>query len=162
MSSFVGIDPGKSGCFCLLTKEGSIRFADWPKDDNLMQYYAKLTNIVQTQDVKLCILERVHAMPKQGVSSMFTFGMNFGLWQGWLMSWNISYLLVAPQTWMKGLVSKADGGDPKKRVGTVAQRMFPHAELYGPKGGYKDGRADSLMMAYYAMLQSPEGGRINV
>ena len=157
---FVGIDPGKGGAFCLLAKNGSVRFFDFPKDGNLYHYWRRLNSVVRANNVQLCVLEKVHAMPKQGVSSMFSFGMNFGIWQGFLVGWEVPFQLVAPQTWMKGLTSKSDGDDTKKRVGAAAMRLFPYAELTGPKGGFKDGRADALMMAYYAMLQSPQGGII--
>ena len=157
-SSFVGIDPGKGGSLCLLKKDSSVRFFDWPKDGNLILYFQKIASVLSANSVKLCVLERVHAMPKQGVSSTFSFGVNYGIWQGFLISIGTPYCLVPPQTWMKNLTSKADGVDTKKRVGNVAIRMFPNAELTGPKGGFKDGRADALMMAYYAMLQSPSGG----
>lgn len=157
---FVGIDPGKGGAFCLLAKNGSVRFFDFPKDGNLYHYWRRLDAVINANNVQLCILEKVHAMPKQGVSSMFSFGMNFGIWQGFLIGWGIPFQLVAPQTWQKGLLSKSDGTDPKKRVGMAASRLFPHAELTGPKGGFKDGRADALMMAYYGMLQSPQGGML--
>lgn len=155
---FIGIDPGKGGAFCLLAKTASIRFFDFPKDGNLYAYWRTLDSIVRAHNIQGCVLEKVHAMPKQGVSSMFSFGMNFGIWQGWLIAWEVPFQLVAPQTWMKGMTSKADGANPKARVGMAASRMFPHAELTGPKGGFKDGRADALMMAYYAMVQSPQGG----
>lgn len=158
MPCFIGIDPGKGGALCLLAKNGSVRFFDFPKDGNLYHYWRRLNNVIRANNIQSCVLEKVHAMPKQGVSSMFSFGMNFGIWQGWLIGWEVSFQLVAPQTWQKGLLSKGDGADPKKRVGMAAMRLFPHAELTGPKGGFKDGRADALMMAYYAMLQSPQGG----
>ena len=65
-------------------------------------------------------------------------------------------MLVPPQSWMKGMVATADGPDTKSRVRTVVQRLFPHAEVVGSKGGFKDGRADALMMAYFASLK--DGG----
>lgn len=158
MPCFIGIDPGKGGALCLLAKNGSVRFFDFPKDGNLYLYHRRLSSVVLANNIQSCVLEKVHAMPKQGVSSMFSFGENYGRWQGWLIAWEIPFNLVAPQTWMKGLTSKADGVNPKQRVAAAAQRLFPHAELTGPKGGWKDGRADSLLMAYYAMVQSPQGG----
>lgn len=162
MPAFIGIDPGKRGCLCLLQDTGDCSFYDWPKDGNLIVYYRNLSDVVAKNDIRNGVLEKVHAMPKQGVSSMFTFGTNFGVWLGWCsawaVSWDFSYMLVSPQTWMKGLLSKADGSDTKTQVGNAAQRMFPKAELTGPRGGYLDGRGDSLLMAYFAMLQSKDGG----
>ena len=158
MNYYIGIDPGKKGCLCLLSQDKQIEFFDWPKDGNVIDYYRRINKAICELPVELCVLEKVHAMPKQGVSSMFTFGTNFGMWQGWIIGWQIPCVQVAPQTWMKGLISKADGTNTKHQVSNAAQRMFPNAQLTGPMGGYKDGRGDALLMAYYAMLQSP-GGR---
>ena len=150
MRAWIGIDPGKSGCMCFLTEHGTMEFLDWPKDNDLHSYVQKIKDTLEKYDVKIAVLERVHAMPKQGVSSMFTFGMNFGHWVMLLVLLEIPHILVPPQTWMKGLVSKADGPDTKSRVRNVVKRMFPQAQVTGAKGGFKDGRADALMMAYYA------------
>lgn len=153
---WIGIDPGKKGCLAFINKlphppRPQIGFLDWPKDDDLDKYFSIL-NSISRQEVTIAILERVHAMPKQGVSSMFTFGTNFGIWQGFLTALKWPYQLMAPQVWMKGVVAKADGPDAKSRIFNVAKRLYPNAELTGPKGGIKDGRADALMMARYAML----------
>lgn len=155
MNYYIGIDPGKRGCMCILGADKSIQFFDWPKDENVVQYYRKISHVIHDIDISMAVLEKVHAMPKQGVSSMFTFGMNYGIWQGWIIAWQMPSLLVAPQTWMKGLLTKADGNCTKTQVGNAAQRLFPKAELTGPRGGYLDGRGDSLCMAYFAMLQAP-------
>lgn len=157
MAIFCGIDPGKSGCFCIL-KNNTPYFYDWPKDDNIHLYFGLLQNELVTatkeEMISLAILEKVHAMPKQGVTSMFNFGMNFGIWQSFLSVVGIPHRIVTPQQWMKGLVTKSDGPDTKSAVKNVATRLFPNAELYGPKGAYKDGRGDALLMSYYASLQS--------
>lgn len=157
----IGIDPGKAGSLCLLAQDGgTIVFRDWPKSGDLADYYERISRLMRRYDIIMCILERVHAMPKQGVSSTFSFGVNFGIWQGWLTTWQHPHMLVPPQTWMKGLTSKADGRNTKQQICSAARRMFPQAELMGPRGGILDGRADSLMMAYYAMLMSAKGGII--
>ena len=152
MAIFCGIDPGKSGCLCVLTN-GTPTFFDWPKDDNIITYFRHLENTFPFDLVELAILEKVHAMPKQGVTSMFNFGMNFGAWKAFLAIHEMPHLIVTPQQWMKGLVTKSDGPDTKSAVKNVATRLFPKAELFGSKGGYKDGRGDALLMSYYATLQ---------
>lgn len=150
MKCYIGIDPGKSGCLAILDTDGQVCFCDYPKDGNLAGYYDTLQNVLKDKTVELAILERVHAMPKQGVSSMFTFGANFGGWQTWLILQRIPHQIIPPQTWMKGFVSKGDGKNPKQCIALACKRLFPNVVLEGPKGGYKDGRADALMMAYYA------------
>lgn len=153
---YIGIDPGKAGCLTVINEKKKVWFYDWPKDDDISAYFHKLNHIDYDlgDSVELIVLERVHSMPGQGVKSMFTFGMNFGIWQGFLAAFSWPYQLVAPQTWMKNVVAKADGPDTKSRVRNVAKRLFPKAELEGPKGGYKDGRADALLMAWHAYQQS--------
>ena len=152
MAIFCGIDPGKSGCLCVLHDNKPI-FFDWPKDDNIITYFQHLEDSFDFESVNMAILEKVHAMPKQGVTSMFNFGENLGMWKAFLVIMEIPHLIVTPQQWMKGLVTKTDGPDTKSAVKNVATRMFPKAELHGPKGGYKDGRGDALLMAHYARQQ---------
>lgn len=156
MKAYVGIDPGKSGCFAILRDDQEIEFYDWPKDNNPGLYFRNLAQTCQSYDIRLAVLERVHAMPKQGVTSMFNFGLNFGMWQAFLLIHGMKHILVPPQTWMKGMVMQSDGRDSKSRVRAVVTRLFPHADIYGPRGSYKDGRADALMMAYFASLKDPQ------
>jgi crossover junction endodeoxyribonuclease RuvC len=151
----IGIDPGKSGSLCLLDSNKDITFYDWPKDGDISSYFSKIQEDLEDsyQYISLAILEKVHAMPKQGVTSMFNFGENLGMWKAFLILTKIPHLIVPPQQWMKGLVTKSDGQDTKSAVKNVATRLFPKAELFGTKGGYKDGRGDALLMAYYASQQ---------
>ena len=58
-------------------------------------------------------LEKVSAMPGQGVTSMFTFGEGYGRIQGYLEALRVGYNLVRPQAWQKIL---PPGGNPKDRV----------------------------------------------
>ena len=146
----IGIDPGKSGCACLLTEEGKFLFMDWPKDDDLFFVHATFIQWTIDFDIVGCLLEKVGAMPKQGVKSMFTFGTNNGYWMGLLCFLKLSYHRPTPKQWQTGLVTKGDGADPKARAYTVAKRLYPHAELKGPKGGIKDGRVDALLLAHKA------------
>ena len=44
------------------------------------------------------VLERVHAMPGQGVTSMFSFGANYGYWRGVLQGLRIPFTEVHPRT----------------------------------------------------------------
>lgn len=156
MNCYIGIDPGKSGCLAILTANRKIYFHDFPKDGSMLDYYEEIDDRLETKNLNviMAVLERVHAMPKQGVSSMFTFGANFGGWQTWLLMKKFPHVLVPPQTWMKGYVSKADGPNTKQCVAVACKKLYPDANLQGPKGGYKDGRADALMMAHYAMQYS--------
>jgi len=95
-------------------------------------------------------IEKGQAMPKQGVRSMFKFGMNYGIWKGILASFGIPFREITPRTWQKGVIAKAQD---KKPALAAAQRMFPQAKLTGPRGGAKDGRADALLIADWCRRQ---------
>ena len=88
-------------------------------------------------------LEQVHAMPGQGVSSMFNFGMGFGIIKGVLGALQIPMVLVSPATWKKraGLQGKE-----KDACRTLMQQLYPSA----PLGRKKDiGRADAIAIARF-------------
>lgn len=138
--AFCGIDPGKKGSACLLVGN-DVHFIDWQESET---YLAGLMREWHEEfRIQACILEKVHAFPKQGVVGVFTFGCNFGTWRGILAALGIPFTLELPQAWMKSLVGK-EGSMP------VAARMYPKAQLFGPKGGALDGRSDALCMAVVA------------
>lgn len=148
---YIGIDPGQSGAIAIINESSDvIELEDYPGDE--ISCAKLISNIMvdlnleaKTVTLKAAI-EKVHAMPKQGVTSMFKFGTNFGIWRGMIAMAGIPFILVPPRTWQKGVINKAQD---KKPALAAAARMFPEAELYGPRGGGKDGRADALLIADY-------------
>lgn len=95
-----------------------------------------------------CCLERVGAMPKQGVNSMFHFGENYGFIQGLLTAYSIPYELVTPQKWKKEFQITGD----KNSSIDVCKRLFPYVNLRKTERCKKDhdGMAEALLMAEYA------------
>jgi hypothetical protein len=140
---FMGIDPGQTGAVAVIASDWQDVY-DWPGDEIGAAMIVR--DIVVSFDVHLCALEAVSSMPKQGVSSVFKFGVNFGVWRGILAAFCIPFVLVRPQEWQKNLVPKKSEGVNKPSL-AVARRMFPDAELHLKK---HDGRGDALLLAYYA------------
>src|SRR5271157_716401 len=113
---FLGIDPGQTGSLAMIRilDEGgkSIRLFDPPlfevKSGKKIKHEYDEASMASTlyefslveQEV-ICILEKVSAMPGQGVTSMFNFGMGYGIWRGMLAAFKIPYTLVHPLTWKK-------------------------------------------------------------
>lgn len=158
----LGVDPGKKGALCLYSILGDIdrdiHFIDWPKNDDpssLWDEFDRYGLLNQNMKVSLAILEKVHAMPKQGVSSMFSFGRNYGIWQTVLSYIECPIRYLTPQAWRKGIVQKGDGPDPKTACYNVACRLFPELKpkLVTVKGHIQDGRVDALLMAYRAYME---------
>ena len=149
MKAYCGVDPGQLGAVAVIPEDDMPLVEDWPGDP--VAAADILRSWATEYQIQLVALESVHAMPKQGVSSTFKFGVNFGTWQGILSGLGLPYLMPRPTEWQKGLVRKSDGADPKSRSLAVARRLFPDAELSRKKD---HGRADSLLLAWWAKQQS--------
>ena len=102
MTVYVGIDPGKSGAMAILFPNGSIETIPF----GMVNYVDAIRGLAD-YPVKCC-LEKVGAMPGQGVVSMFNFGHNLGFIEGVLQSNSIPYQLVPPQTWKKEFSLSSD------------------------------------------------------
>lgn len=146
---YIGCDVGKKGGVSIVNSDGVILESfEYSEDIQSM-----ITILKEATKGRRCqaIIEKVSAMPGQGVTSMFNFGTNYGIWQGIFYALGIPFELVRPQAWQKvvGIPAKSD----KKAIAQFAQRLYPTAELYTPRGRLKDGISDSLMMAHYAKLK---------
>lgn len=153
MKAWLGIDPGKKGGGCFLFEDDSVTFIDYPASDNPFELFADFKSTLLHYNIQIVktALERVHAMPEQGVTSMFSFGKNYGRWEMLLAARGIAYEDPTPQQWQKNLVRKSDSTENKHRSFLAASRLYPHLipELQGSKGGIKDGRCDALLIAHY-------------
>ena len=147
-----GADPGATGCLCLIDKDNKLIFVDWPKDNNYTDIYRKVKILKLKYKIKLIILEKVSSHPGQGVKSVWSFSGNYHAWQMLFTCLNIPFILITPQSWQKGLLTRTDGNDPKARVKNVVTRMFDEKYFFGIRGGYKSDRGDAALMAYKARL----------
>lgn len=138
---YIGIDPGKSGALAVISDDGSVSVVPFDPDT----YQATLR---YAPGPTRAVLEHVTAMPKQGVTSMFNFGQNFGYIKGLLEAFEIPYELVRPQKWKKefGIT-----GDKNSSI-EVCKRLFPSVPLRRTERCRKDddGMAEALLMAEYA------------
>ncbi len=150
----LGIDPGLSGAIAFLNDQLELLdLFDMP----VMQL-SKSKNQVNAAALANCIkgichinlpmttayLEAVSSMPGQGVSSMFSFGMSYGIVQGVLAALNIPMVLVRPQVWKQRAGLK---GKDKDYCRTLMQRLYPSAPLSRKKD---IGRADAIAIARFA------------
>lgn len=137
--TYIGIDPGKKGAMAIIREDGVLLV---PFDTNA--YNRELLRV----DNALCALERVGAMPGQGVTSMFSFGENYGFIQGLLTANAIPYELVTPQRWKKAFEVTGD----KNTSIAVAKRLFPGVSLRRTVQSRKDddGMAEALLLAEFA------------
>ena len=142
MKTYIGIDPGKSGALALLTEDGQCTVVPFQES----AYTAILRAASGPSSV--CCLEKVGAMPGQGVVSMFNFGHNLGYIEGLLQAFDIPYQLVPPQTWKKEFCVTSD----KNTSIEVCRKLFPHVCLLPTSRSRKpsDGMAEAMLLAEYA------------
>lgn len=172
----VGIDPGYKGATAIysLRRDALVDLQDCPVivvDEKKGKKVRKVTHYKKQEMYKqlvtalsfteprgqkdrvLVILERVHAMPKQGTCSMFTLGYGYGLWDMAVTIAGMHLFAVHPTTWTADLfkdVPKFD--DTKARSIAYAKAMFPGVRLVGDSPRCrvdKDGRADAICLALY-------------
>jgi crossover junction endodeoxyribonuclease RuvC len=98
-------------------------------------------------------IEDVHAMPGQGVTSMFSMGRGLGMYEGIVAALKLPVHFVAPQTWKKKLLT----GMGKEKDASIykAQQLFPTiaTSFFTKRGRMLDGRAEALLIAYYGYLE---------
>ena len=144
---YIGIDPGKSGGLAFIYEHDeefvvhAIPFDEYK--------YASIFRDLKAMGLPIrCCIERVNAMPGQGVTGMFNFGKNYGWILGNLDAHEIPYETVTPKKWKAefGLT-----GDKMDSI-TVCKRMFPNVSLLPTERCKKDndGMAEALLLAEYA------------
>lgn len=148
----IGIDPGATGSMATIFLKNNIvqqiNFYDF-KTNGIIGYINFLKTVKQLPEYSIVQigLEKVHAMPKQGVKSVFSFGQRLGELEGMLITLKLGYIMPRPQDWQRECGVKPKSG--KKGIYSVISKIYPDADLLGPKGGIIDGRCDALGIAHY-------------
>ena len=88
----IGIDPGKKGAYAVIDTDDGVRVKAW-EDEVFVQDMFALSPVEDGQ--ALAVVERVGAMPGQGVTSCFSFGKSAGFIEGVLRAYSIPYELVS-------------------------------------------------------------------
>lgn len=156
----IGVDPGLSGAAGAVHLEDG-RFGgvcDLPvmRDASLawidaVELRARIFRLIELggNPEYRFVLERVSAMPKQGVSGVFTFGVTFGSILATLQGFGAPIEFVTPVKWknMLGLRGKSGAVAANKRAALdKARLLFPQAELSLIK---HEGRAEALLIAHW-------------
>lgn len=158
----LGIDPGQSGglALCKRTREGLGIIDAIPMPCRTIRDKTTLDGMAAekflgSHNVAIAVIEAVGAMPKQGVTSMFSFGRMLGGVDVFAELNSATQLYVPPRTWK----TKMGLGDNKNTSVDTATRLFGQAarEAHwppGPKGGKTafEGVAEACLIAlWYAM-----------
>ncbi len=146
---YLGIDPGFSGAWGLIDHHGKYHSCGDMLNNGkhiLSRYvHAEISQAVDRQDIQ-GVIESVHSMPGQGVSSSFKFGMAFGMAIAIMERINCPWQLVTPQKWKKDMGLTSD----KDLSLAMARELWPTAPLARKMD---NGRAEALLMAEWLRKQ---------
>ena len=145
---FIGIDPGKNGGIAYIDTERNEVFTIPYSDTDLKALLKGESEGWIPAPPVICCLEKVGAMPGQGVTSMFNFGVSYGYIKGVLEANRIPYQEIPPQRWKKEFGLNSD----KAASVDVCRKLFPDVNLLATDRCRKphDGMAEALLLAEYA------------
>lgn len=158
MTPRIGIDPGLSGALALLLGDECLQVSDMPVAGEKRHRSVSAALLADTllalvdrcQDRPTVVIERVSAMPKQGVSSTFAFGRSLGIAEGVVGALGLPLVRVTPQVWKRraGLI-----GTEKDAARQRAIELFPErsVDLARKKDG---GRADAILIGFYGVEEA--------
>lgn len=154
---YAGYDPGKTGAMVALTDKGELfEYERFPlikvgkKSVLDIRAMAEWLELLRTVDGRVRVtIEKVHAMPGQGVTSMFSFGRSLGLIEGMVATQGFPCTYAAPRTWQAVMLKdKPTGKDHKGSAALAAVELWPElSKTMKVKANW--GIADAALIAEY-------------
>jgi len=146
----IGVDPGLSGAVGVLSDGKFVAVEDMPtvvkgsgsvkNEVDPAGLIALLRKYAPADDSVAVALERVNAMPGQGVSSIFSLGDSFGCARSAIAACRFATYYITPAQWKKSFGLTSD----KELSRALAVRLYPEAPLHLKK--HSD-RAEALLLA---------------
>jgi crossover junction endodeoxyribonuclease RuvC len=144
----IGIDPGLSGAIAALDAiDGRLIWVEDMPALGKRVNAAHLADLLEGERIVTAAVEAVHAMPRQGVSSSFNFGVSLGIVLGVLGALDVPVTHPTPAAWKKAMGVTADKASSRRR----ATDLWP--AMSGTFARVKDdGRAESALIARHAWV----------
>jgi crossover junction endodeoxyribonuclease RuvC len=155
MTTILGIDPGLSGALAVVRDGRLLSIHDMPAEPvgglgTVKRRVAGaelawlLRHLRGESDDLAAVVERVGAMPGQGVASTFSLGDTSGAIRGVLQSVGLRVEYVTPAAWKRALAVPADKGGAR----TIALARWPEqAEQFRRVKDHN--RAEAALIALY-------------
>jgi crossover junction endodeoxyribonuclease RuvC len=156
MSLFtLGIDPGITGAIAFFPSHAPASVFDMPAVAERVDAWA-LHALLSQQVVEVCgvaqevhcFVEHAQAMPRDGVTSSFHYGVSYGILLGVLAVLVIPYTEVRPGQWKRALGLQ---GKDKEAARLRAMQVFPHVDLHLKR---HHGRAEALLLGWWGRQQT--------
>jgi crossover junction endodeoxyribonuclease RuvC len=156
----VGIDSGQKGGIAALNHKGQLvgytrmpvlnikkkKAFDLRAADTWLKSVLAEFHVTDTRQIEF-VVEQVHAMPKQGVSSSFQFGRMYGGVEAWAVGTGVSVMHFTPSVWKPAMQLTTS-----KQVSLDAARLrFGDLDIWQVKAN--DGIAEAALLAAYWQQQ---------
>ena len=162
---YLGIDPGLTGAAALMNENQLVEVIDLPvmtvgkgegrvkNQINAAALAMELRRLVVVPGALTVAIEKVGAMPDQGIAGVFSFGDTVGCIRGVVATLGYPIEWVTPQQWKKHFKIPRE----KDVARSVAINLFPGAPLTRKKD---HNRAEAMLLARYAwhMANLPPAG----
>jgi crossover junction endodeoxyribonuclease RuvC len=154
----IGLDPGLAGGIAILDQDEVLLLTDLPVHrvgtTNKKTLRAELDLhglaelLAEHGPYSHAFIEQVGPMPKQGVTSMFRFGVSFGAIQGIVAAMGIPMTLVKPKQW-QGFHHCGPSPDAARQRGV---QLYPSTAARLARK-LDANRADALLIAAYGLAE---------
>ncbi|MGV7034876.1 hypothetical protein [Methylobacterium symbioticum] len=141
----LGVDPGASGAIAIYRPDrpSEIEVHDAPVVDKQLDI-PELARLIRSSGATEAIVERVSAMPKQGVSSTFKFGMAYGAVLAAVSVLGLPLRQETPGRWKKHFRLSSD----KEKARALAIHTWPGSPDFRLVKHH--GRAEAALLALFA------------
>ena len=141
----IGIDPGKGGGIAVISDKGGIKIYPCPREvKNMSMLIAMCLSDVAAYRTQV-VIEKVWSFPTDGRMGAFSFGQNYGQWEGILHSHELEPRYITPKVWQSHFeIKKGLPKDVRKRqLKELAKKKFPKTK------GITLKTADAILIAVY-------------
>lgn len=154
MRRSIGIDPGLRGGIAVIDAETkSVKAWPMPIDPDtegidILELHRRLVGI--PHESTIVTVEKAQAAPKQGVVSMFNYGVGFGIVRAIATLTHECVYMVRPTIWKKALGLSGQPG--KESAILLVEQLYPEVNLVLPRCRKPhDGMADAICIAHYGL-----------
>lgn len=153
---WIGIDPGLSGGLAIIDDKGTIRTFPMPvltigtkREINVTSLSGWLSG--NAFACSMVGVEIQHAMPKQGVSSMFKIGKGYGIILGILTALKMPFTEIRANEWQKVMFAGHPKANTKNLSKKIAQQLYPSMDFKATSRctNLHDGMTDATLIATY-------------
>jgi len=158
---YVGIDNGLYGAIAIYRKQLEvypIPLIIKKVNKSEREFYDKelikniFLNVFFYDEPSIIVLEEAQPFHKEGATSSFKTGNQYGFMEGLLMGMGRKFNIISPKHWQKVFGISGKFGDTKVQAEKVVNNKYPLIKTRTERGKLLDGICDAILMEEYAKM----------